>query len=381
MPVYPTPPRYHPGDHAHPYRSHVRNILHAVPRAVRHGANAFHSAGIVALAGHHHHGHRHAHRGGVNTESAETTSTNVANGTLLYRCSRHRFNGAQRRKAISALLSTQATHQLAGSSNYTTSWATGYCNWIGFDFLAAPYLKGAINSLAPRLDATVPPATTTDDPHERATRLHTRAGRLDFTITNVPGAAAYGAASAPTALVKIWVVVPRHDISEDELTVAIGATYNDDSSGLLIKHLAGFNDGVENIAATDNLSDRRANAYLGSQDLGFSLFNNSRFCRMFKIQSLHEQAIPLGASYTFEHRFHGHHVMDGEKLSTHTSLGVDTQTHYVKGLSEIILLQVQGPPVSTTNFASGGGISIKLDNQFSFKYLDVTVQSLTAASI
>lgn len=366
-----TPANFYHGAHRqHPY--------HVIARGAMQVGSALHHNFLTAKPERMRHGH--ARRGGVNTESRETTSTNVANGTLLYRASRHRFNGGERRRLIRAMLESQAAHQLAGTSNFTISWATGFCNWIGFDFLAAPYLKSAIHDVAPRLDSTVPPATTTDDPHERATRLYTRDARLDFTITNVPGASAYGSASAPTALVKIWVVIPRHDITEDELSTAIGGTYNDDNAGQLIKAFAGFADGIENITATDNLADRRGNAYLGSQDLGYSLFDNSRFCRMFKIISLHEQAIPLNASYTFEHRWIGTHIMDGEKLSSHTVLGNDSQIHYLKNLSQIVLLQVQGPPVSITNFASGGGIAIKLANHLSYKYLDVSTASLTAAS-
>ena len=77
-------------------------------------------------------------------------------------------------------------------------------------------------------------------------------------------------------------------------------------------------------------------------------------------------------SYTFKHII-GPRWIDGEKVVT-------GDNHYIPGVSEIILFKGHGMATSTSIFAGSSSLSVLVEEETSYKYVDVQRPTISALS-
>jgi len=329
--------RRHPDSHVvhRPHNHHARHMHHAVPVAAH-------------LAGHFIRGYR---KGGVNSERAEVTDK-YHPGTTVYTAKSKYRGKSNKHKAIAELNRLARVAPALRNSAINTfnfGWQSGFCNWGGLEFNTVALLKGFIHGI-----------TDSTGPGDRRSRIDLRNSRWTFTITNVTNG---GTSTASGSTIDIYIYTPRYVITQSELNSLYGATATSGNADLAIKSLAGFNDGVTSIGATDSIGDPAGDGVPSASSVGFSLFDNTRFCRMFKIKSIKKVQLQVNESFTFEHN-QGSRWIDGEKVVT-------GDNHYLPGVSEIVMFKGHGMPTSNSIFAGSSSLSVLVEEESTYKYVDV----------
>lgn len=307
--------------------------------------------------------HHHMGKRDPDNETAEFTDK-YHPGTTVYRHKHVHRKGLSKRKLFHKALNEAAAllpaHSTSGSQTLSFQWRSGFQGWFGVDFLCGPYLKALINTEAPSGTAAT----------ERLTRIDVEHSRISFQLLNVVNESDFGSLSSITNL-DIMILKPRRDFATTEFTDILGAGLNDTDAHQLLFNLAGYSDGTINIAASDAFADNRGTAIPNAANPHFMPFANSRFCKIFVIDSIRRITLQPGEAFTFEHVLKRPKWVTGERVAS-SAFGTNTLMHYIKGISEVILFRGCGLPSATFNAGFGGsGINIDYTVSSQFKYVDI----------
>lgn len=227
-------------------------------------------------------------------------------------------------KFINNSMKLQNAQNSVNTGAYGMSNVAGQQAWYSLDLCNVNELWHLIKSQLPAGQG----ATSRDF------QLMLKTFQLRFFLQNV---------STNNAMVDIYHLVPRRDVSQAEFTSA-GLTLPDPSNGNVFSSWFNARTDITNVAASDQLQDTEGDPVPNNLIDGYTPFMYTNLCRMYKITKIRNLVLGAGQTYTERDTVLNRRINMASLGGSTTSSTFTPEKWYMKGISRITLFRVRGFP-------------------------------------